>query len=34
MPTEDSRGSVVVFENNETVESVLDGFTITGGNQR
>ncbi|MHC4558856.1 MAG: right-handed parallel beta-helix repeat-containing protein [Planctomycetota bacterium] len=25
------RGSVVVFENNETVESVLDGFTITGG---
>ncbi|KPK37161.1 MAG: hypothetical protein AMJ65_15245, partial [Phycisphaerae bacterium SG8_4] len=30
-PADTNRGSVVVFENNETVESVLDGFTITGG---
>jgi hypothetical protein len=26
-----NRGSVVIFEDNETVESVLDGFTISGG---
>ncbi|MHC4426903.1 MAG: right-handed parallel beta-helix repeat-containing protein, partial [Planctomycetota bacterium] len=26
-----NRGSVVIFENNETAASVLDGFTITGG---
>jgi len=26
-----NRGCVVVFENNETTASVLDGFTITGG---
>jgi hypothetical protein len=26
-----NRGSVVIFENNETDASVLDGFTITGG---
>ena len=30
-PADPNRGTVVVFENNETVESVLDGFTITGG---
>jgi parallel beta-helix repeat protein len=30
-PTNAERGSVVVFENNETESSVLDGFTITGG---
>ena len=30
-PVDTNRGSVVVFENNETVKSVLDGFTITGG---
>jgi parallel beta-helix repeat protein len=30
-PVDTNRGSVVVFENNETSESVLDGFTITGG---
>ena len=30
-PIDINRGSVVIFENNETVESVLDGFTITAG---
>jgi hypothetical protein len=30
-PADTNHGSVVVFENNETTESVLDGFTITGG---
>ena len=30
-PTDINRGSVVVFENNETDSSVLDGFTIMGG---
>ena len=30
-PVDTNRGSVVVFENGETAESVLDGFTITGG---
>ncbi len=30
-PADPERGSVVVFENNETAESVLDGFMITGG---
>ena len=30
-PADINRGSVVVFENNETDASVLDGFTITGG---
>jgi len=30
-PAVTNRGSVVVFENNETVTSVLDGFTLTGG---
>ena len=30
-PADTNRGSVVVFENNETAASSLDGFTITGG---
>jgi hypothetical protein len=30
-PTDQKRGSVVIFESNETTDSVLDGFTITGG---
>lgn len=30
-PTDTNRGSVVVFESNETAASVLEGFTITGG---
>jgi len=30
-PADTNRGTVVVFENNETEVSVLDGFTITGG---
>lgn len=30
-PVDPKRASVVVFENNETAASVLDGFTITGG---
>ena len=30
-PADTNRGSVVVFETNETDASVLDGFTITGG---
>jgi len=30
-PADTNRGSVVVFENNETAMSILDGFTITGG---
>jgi hypothetical protein len=30
-PVDTNRGSVVIFENNETDASVLDGFTITGG---
>jgi hypothetical protein len=30
-PTDPNRGSVVVFEDQETAASVLDGFTITGG---
>jgi hypothetical protein len=30
-PVNTNRGSVIVFENNETSESILDGFTITGG---
>jgi len=30
-PADTNRGSVVVFESNETDASVLDGFTITGG---
>jgi hypothetical protein len=30
-PVDLDRGSVVIFENNETAASVLDGFTITGG---
>jgi hypothetical protein len=30
-PADPARGSVVVFENNETEASVLDGFTVTGG---
>jgi hypothetical protein len=30
-PADINHGSVVVFENNETDASVLDGFTITGG---
>ena len=32
MPADNKRGSVVIFENNETTASVLEGFTITGGN--
>jgi len=30
-PVDPNRGSVVLFENKETAESILDGFTITGG---
>lgn len=30
-PANSNRGSVVIFESNETIASVLDGFTITGG---
>jgi hypothetical protein len=30
-PSDPKRGSVVVFENNETSASVLEGFTVTGG---
>ena len=30
-PNDPDRASVVVFENNETTESILEGFTITGG---
>ena len=30
-PVDTDRGSVVVFENGETAESVLEGFDITGG---
>lgn len=30
-PADTNRGSVVIFDNNETAVSVLDGFTITGG---
>jgi len=30
-PADTNRGSVVVFENNETAASILEGFTITGG---
>jgi len=30
-PVDPNRGSVVLFENSETDDSVLDGFTITGG---
>lgn len=30
-PTDTSRSSVVIFEDNETAESILEGFTITGG---
>ena len=30
-PAVTNRGSVVIFENNEITESVLEGFTITGG---
>lgn len=30
-PNDSKRASVVVFENNETATSVLQGFTITGG---
>ena len=31
IPVDPKRASVVVFENNETDSSILDGFTITGG---
>ncbi|UCG56544.1 MAG: right-handed parallel beta-helix repeat-containing protein, partial [Phycisphaerales bacterium] len=31
IPADANRGSVVIFEDNETATSVLDGFTITGG---
>jgi phosphotriesterase-related protein len=31
IPADINRGSVVVFENNETAMSILEGFTITGG---
>lgn len=31
-PVDPKRASAVVFESNETTDSVLDGFTITGGN--
>jgi hypothetical protein len=30
-PVDTDRGSVVIFEDNETTASVLEGFTITGG---
>ena len=30
-PADPDRASVVIFENNETAASVLEGFTITGG---
>ena len=30
-PADTNRASVVIFENGETIASVLDGFTITGG---
>jgi hypothetical protein len=30
-PADPNRGSVVVFDSNETAASVLEGFTITGG---
>ena len=30
-PTDTNRASVVIFENNETDASVLEGFTLTGG---
>jgi len=30
-PADTNRASVVIFENNETAASVLEGFTITGG---
>ena len=30
-PADINRGSVVIFENNESATSILDGFTITGG---
>jgi len=30
-PADTNRGSVVMFENGETTESVLEGFTINGG---
>ena len=30
-PTSVDRGIVVIFENDETDTSVLDGFTLTGG---
>jgi len=30
-PADTNRGSVVVFENGETTESVLEGFDVTGG---
>ena len=31
-PRGSNRSSVVIFENDETIASVLEGFTITGGN--
>jgi hypothetical protein len=31
VPADAKRGSVVIFENGETNESILEGFTITGG---
>ncbi|MHC4241662.1 MAG: right-handed parallel beta-helix repeat-containing protein [Planctomycetota bacterium] len=30
-PADSKRACVVIFENNETIDSVLEGFTITGG---
>ncbi len=30
-PADTNRGSVVIFENSESAESILEGFTITGG---
>jgi hypothetical protein len=30
-PTDTNRACVIIFENNETAESILNGFTVTGG---
>ena len=30
-PADTYRGSIIIFENNETKDSILEGFTLTGG---